>query len=72
MQDGILNSALRIDVNLDSVHPFLSVAQSILLSKCGLHKQENSSTLNHSQEQASLLVQAFLQSEASLGKVVTI
>ncbi|XP_026274010.1 molecular chaperone MKKS [Frankliniella occidentalis] len=69
MQNEILHSALRIEVNLDSVHPFMLVAQSILLSKCGLHREENSDSLIHSQKQASLLVQAFLQSEASPGKV---
>ncbi|KAK3916712.1 McKusick-Kaufman/Bardet-Biedl syndromes putative chaperonin [Frankliniella fusca] len=67
MQDAILNSPLHIAVNLDSVHPFMAVAQSILLSKCGLHKQENSETL--SRNQVSLIVQAFLQSEASVDKV---
>ena len=72
LQSELQNSAqLRLKVNLDSVQPFLCVAKSILLSKCAVVEGRDADSVVLASKQASLLVQAFLQSEANVGNVVS-
>lgn len=72
LQSELQNSAqLRLKVNLDTVQPFLSVAKSILFSKCGIFEGKDSDSVVLANKQASLLVQAFLHSEANIGNVVS-
>ncbi|KAJ1529890.1 hypothetical protein ONE63_006621 [Megalurothrips usitatus] len=61
---------LLLSINLDSVAPLMAVAQSVLLSKRGNYEGTDPVHLAHINTQISLLVQAFLESEASIEKVV--
>ncbi|XP_034249898.1 McKusick-Kaufman/Bardet-Biedl syndromes putative chaperonin-like [Thrips palmi] len=71
LQSELQNSAeLRLKVNLDSVQPFVSIAKSILFSKCSVFEGKGGESIALANKQATLLVRAFLHAEANVGNVL--
>ena len=71
VQSEMQNSTkLKVQIGLDSINHLLAVARSVLFSKCGPFVGRDKDSLEHANMQLTLLVRAFLQSEASIEKVL--
>lgn len=70
-QSEIKNSSqLQIRIDLQKIQPLIAVAQSVLFSKSSTSRDQTRAELVHVNLQVTLLVKAFLLTEATPGNVV--